>query len=40
MEDEHLAKTTLEGWWAELTYDEAQQRWLIEWIDQDDELLD
>lgn len=40
VEDEHLTETTLEGWWAELTYDEAQQRWLIEWIDQDDELLD
>lgn len=40
VEDERLAETTLEGWWAELVYNEAEQRWQIEWIDQDDELLD
>ena len=40
VEDERLAAKTLEGWWAELTYNEAEQQWQIEWIDQDDELVD
>jgi len=38
IEEESIASTTLEGWWAELTYDEAEQRWKIEWLDQDDSL--
>lgn len=39
VEEESLAETTLDGWWAELTYDDENQRWQIEWIDQDDDLL-
>lgn len=39
VEEESLAAMTLEGWWAELTYDDEGQRWQIEWIDQDDDLL-
>ena len=39
VEDESLAETTLEGWWAELAYDESEERWKIEWIDQDDSLV-
>ena len=38
VEEETLDETTLGGWWAELTYDEASQQWQIEWIDQDDSL--
>lgn len=39
VEDESLAETTMEGWWAELAYDESEERWKIEWIDQDDSLV-
>src|SRR5699024_8376326 len=39
IEEERLEETTLEGWWAELVYDEAEERWQIEWIDQDDSLV-
>lgn len=38
VEGETLDEETLDGWWAELTYDEANQQWQIEWIDQDDSL--
>lgn len=38
VEEESLEETTLEGWWAELIYDETEERWQIEWIDQDDSL--
>ncbi len=38
IEEESLDETTLDGWWAELSYDETEERWQIEWIDQDDSL--